>query len=132
MVKLTGQFGVPVIIINNTPVVGFNRERIRELLAAGDASPKPVHFGLKIADAAKIAPQISASPLSGAIIGEVIPGLLGEKAGLKQGDIVTGINNVVIQNAADMERALAALQASNIVTILFLRSGEARKSEIVI
>ena len=131
MVKLTGQFGVPVIIINNQPVVGFNRERIRELLVAGDASPKTVHFGLKIADAAKIAPQMGVTPVSGAIIGEVIPGLLGEKAGLKEGDIITSINNIAIQSAADMERALAALNPGNIVTILFLRSGETRKSEIV-
>jgi S1-C subfamily serine protease len=132
MVKLTGQFGVPVIVINNQPVVGFNRERIRELLTSGDVSQKPVHFGLKIADAAKIAPQMGNAPVSGAIIGEVIPGFLGEKAGLKEGDIITGINNVVVQSAADMERALATLQPGNIVTILFLRSGETRKSEIII
>jgi serine protease Do len=132
MVKLTGQFGVPVIVIDNKPVVGFNRERIRELLAAGDASPKQVHFGLKIADATKIAPQMGMSPVSGALIGEVVPGFSGEKAGLKQGDIVTGINNIVIQNATDMENALVKLQPGNIVAILFLRSGETRKSEIVI
>ena len=131
MVKLTGQFGVPVIIIDNKPVVGFNRERIRELLASGDAVQKSVHFGLKIADAAKVAPQMGVSPVSGAVIGEVIPGFLGEKAGLKQGDVITGINNIAVTNAADMEGALAALQPGNIVTILFLRSGETRKSEIV-
>ena len=131
MVKLTGQFGVPVIIIDNKPVVGFNRERIRELLAAGDALQKTVHFGLKIADAAKITPQMGSTPLSGAIIGEVIPGFLGEKAGLKEGDIITGINSTAVANAADMESALALLQPGNIVTILFLRSGETRKSEIV-
>lgn len=131
MVKLTGQFGVPVIVINNEPVVGFNRDRIRELLATGGASQKPVRFGLKIADAVKMAPQMGAAPVSGAIIGEVLPGFLGEKAGLKEGDIITSINNITIQSAADMERASAALNPGNIVTILFLRSGETRKSEIV-
>ena len=132
MVKLTGQFGVPVIVINNEPVVGFNRERIRELLASGDASQKSVRFGLKIADAAKITPQTGVAPVSGTIIGEVIPGFLGEKAGLKEGDIVTGINSAAVKSAADMESALAALQPGNIVTILFLRSGETRKSEIIV
>jgi S1-C subfamily serine protease len=132
MVKLTGQFGVPVIVIDNEPVVGFNRDRIRELLASGDASQKSVCFGLKIADAAKIAPQMGAAPVSGAIVGEVIPGFLGEKAGLKEGDIVTGINNVAVKSAADMETTLAALKPGDIVTILFLRSGETRKSEIII
>lgn len=133
MVKLTGQFGVPVIVINNEPIVGFDRDRIRELLASGgDASQKLVRFGLKIADAAKIAPQMGVSPVTGAIIGEVIPGFLGEKAGLKEGDIITGINSVPVKDAADTENALAALQPGNIVTILFIRSGETRKSEIVV
>ena len=34
MVEKTGQMGVPVIIIDENIVVGFNRARIDELLAA--------------------------------------------------------------------------------------------------
>jgi len=133
MVKLTGQFGVPVIVINNEPIIGFDRDRIRELLASGgDASQKSVRFGLKIADATRMAPQMGVSPLSGAIIGEVIPGFLGEKAGLQKGDIITGINSITVKDAPDTENALAALQPGNIVTILFLRAGETRKSEIIV
>ena len=49
MVNLTGQMGVPVIVIDGQAVVGFDRTRIRELLSA--AEPPPVRFGLKIADA---------------------------------------------------------------------------------
>ena len=51
---------------------------------------------------------------------------------IKQGDIVTGINGGSVKSAADMEKALAGLKPGNIVTILFLRTGETRKSEIVI
>jgi glutaredoxin 3 len=131
MVKLTGQMGVPVIVINNEPVIGFDRNRIRELLAAGDGSRKAVRFGLKIADAVRVAPQMGVAPAPGAIIGGVTPGLLGEKAGLKHGDIVTGLNGGSVKSAADMERFLAALKPGNIVTILFLREGKTRKSEIV-
>lgn len=32
MVKRTGQMGVPVIIINNKPVIGFDKNRIDQLL----------------------------------------------------------------------------------------------------
>lgn len=32
MVRITGQQGVPVILINNRPVVGFNRPEIDRLL----------------------------------------------------------------------------------------------------
>lgn len=126
MVNLTGQMGVPVIVIDGQVVIGFDRARIRELLSAGDGGQRPVRFGLKIADAAK------AAPTPGAIIGGVTPGFPGEGAGLKEGDIVTEINGGSINSAADMERALATLKPGAIVTILFLRSGETRKSEIIV
>jgi S1-C subfamily serine protease len=131
MVNLTGQMGVPVIVIDGQAVIGFDRARIQELIAGGNGN-KPLRFGLKIADADKVAPKTGAAPVSGAIIGEVSRGFLGEKAGLKEGDIITAINGGRINNAADMERVLAGLKPGNIVTILFLRSGETRKSEIVI
>jgi glutaredoxin 3 len=132
MVNLTGQMGVPVIVIDGQVVIGFDRNRLRELLSAGSSGNKTVRFGLKIADAAKIAPQMGSSSTSGAIIGEVSPGLLGEKVGLKKGDIITEISGRAIGGAADMERVLAGLKPGNIVTILFRRGTETRKSEIVV
>jgi S1-C subfamily serine protease len=131
MVNLTGQMGVPVIVIDGQAVIGFDRARIQELIAGGNGN-KPLRFGLKIADADKVAQKTGAGSVLGAIIGEVSRGFLGEKAGLKEGDIITAINGGRINNAADMERALVGLKTGNIVTILFLRSGETRKSEIVI
>jgi S1-C subfamily serine protease len=131
MVKLTGQMGVPVIVINGQAVVGFDRNRIRELLSSAPSEPA-VRFGLKIADAAAAAPQLGVTPVPGAIIGDVSPGALGEKAGLKPGDIVTEISGRKIASAGDMESVLAGLKPGDIVTILFLRSGQTRKSEIVV
>jgi len=32
LIRLTGQTGVPVILINNRPVVGFDRTKIDQLL----------------------------------------------------------------------------------------------------
>jgi S1-C subfamily serine protease len=138
MVDLTGQMGVPVIVIGHEIIIGFDRQKIQELIASGAAAaPGPesapkVRFGVKIADAQKIAPQASGVPASGAIIGEVSPGLNGERAGLKSGDIVTQINTRNISGAADMAQALAALKPGDIVTIMFQRGGESRKSEIVV
>jgi S1-C subfamily serine protease len=126
MINLTGQMGVPVIVIDGQVVIGFDRARIRELLSIDTNGQKPVRFGLKIADAAK------AAPTPGALVGGVSPGLPGERAGLKEGDIVTEINGGRIGSAADMERALATLKPGSIVTILFLRGAETRKSEIIV
>jgi len=62
----------------------------------------------------------------------VSPGLLGEKAGLKEGDIITGISGIRIDGVTDVERVMAGLKPGNIVSILFWRGNEQRKSEIVV
>ncbi len=121
MVGLTGQMGVPVIVVDGEAVIGFDRVRLQTLLGDGNRR-KPVRFGLKITDAAAV---------SGALVGAVSPGLPGEKAGLKAGDIITDINAGRIGSAADTERVLAGLKYGDIVTIRFLRNGKNRKSEIV-
>lgn len=131
MVGMTGQMGVPVIVVDGEAVIGFDRARLQTLLAGGN-NRKPVRFGVKVADAGKVAQKTGAAPMSGALIGAVSPGFLGEKAGLKAGDIVTGINTRPIGSAADMERALAGLKPGGIVSIIFLRGGDTRKSEIVV
>ena len=130
MVKVSGQMGVPVIVIDGQVVVGFDRNRLRELLAGGQSSP--VRFGIKVADAAANAPAMGVTPVPGALVGDVSPGALGEKAGLKPGDIITEISGRKINGAADMENALTGLQTGNIVAILFLRAGQTRKAEIIV
>jgi S1-C subfamily serine protease len=121
MVRATGQMGVPVIIVDGQVVIGFDRERLKALVSGGDGH-RP-RFGLKIADAGRVA---------GAIVGAVSPDSLGEKAGLKAGDIITGINSTEVSGATDAERLLAGLRAGNIVSFVFRRGNDTRKSEIVI
>ena len=134
MINLTGQMGVPVIVIDGEQIIGFDRQRIQELIAAlkQPGSSQPVRFGLRIADAQKVTPQTGAVAITGAIIGEVAPGALGERAGLKTGDIITQLNRQFITNAADMEHALVGIKPGDIVTILFMRGGEPGKSEIIV
>jgi len=130
MVRLTGQMGVPVIVVDGEAIIGFDRARLQALLAGGN-NRKPVRFGLKIADAGRVAQKTGEVPVSGALIGAVSPGFLGEKAGLKAGDIITEINAKRVGSAGDMERVLAGLKPGSIVTIRFRRGGDTRKSEIV-
>ena len=129
MVRLTGQMGVPVVVIDGQSVIGFDQGRIKSLLARGNGN-KP-RFGLKVADASRVAHK-TGTAVSGAVIGEVASGSLGEKAGLKPGDVITEINKRRVNNADDVARALTGLRAGVIMTIMFQRGGETRKSEIVI
>jgi S1-C subfamily serine protease len=128
MVSKSGQMGVPVIIIDGQVVVGFDRARLEAILATGSR----VHFGLKVADADRIAQKQGAIPVFGALIGEVAPGSLGEKVGLRPGDIITEINARRVSNATDVAQAVAGLKTGGILTVLFLRGNDTRKSEIVV
>jgi glutaredoxin 3 len=131
MVTLTGQMGVPVTIIDGEVVIGFDRARLQTILAGGDGH-RLVHFGLKVADADRVVRKQGAIPVFGAVIGEVSPDSLGEKAGLRASDIITQVNTRRVSNADDLQKALRGLRPGNIVTIMFLRDSEDRKSEIVI
>lgn len=131
MVSKTGQMGVPVITIDNEVVVGFDRGRLEQLLSRGNGGQHP-HFGLQIADASKIAQRSGMVPVFGAFVGRVAASSPGEKAGLKEGDIITELNLRPISNADDLENALSGLTAGNRVTIIFQRGQEQLKSEIVL
>ncbi len=131
MVELTGQMGVPVTVIDGEAVIGFDSARIQALVAAA-ATQKPLRFGLKIADADKMAQKHGEIPVFGAIVGEVAAGSPGERTGLRPGDVITQVNMSRISNVDDMARALQGLRPGNIVTVLFLRGTENRKSEIIV
>jgi len=125
MMDKSGQMGVPVIVVDGQVIIGFDRARLQALLAGGNGHRR-LSFGLKIADAGAKARPV------GALVGAVAPGSLGEKAGLKAGDIVTDINTRRVSNAVEMEKALAGLKPGGIMTVLFRRGDKPRKSEIVL
>ena len=131
MVRVTGQMGVPVIVIDGQVVIGFDRPRLEQLLAGSSGGQRP-HFGLKVADASRIAQKVGGVAIAGAFVGAVAPSSLGEKAGLRSGDIITEVNLRPIRNADDLEQAMAELKPSSRATIVFLRGQETLRAEIVI
>jgi len=129
MGNLTGQMGVPVIVVDSQVVIGFDRARLETLLSNRDKGQRP-HFGLKIADASKAAARPGLAPVPGALVGGVAASSLGAKAGLGEGDIITGVNSQPIGNAGDLERAFSTLAYGDRVGIVFIRGQETRKTEI--
>jgi len=130
MVRLTGQLGVPVIVIDGQVVIGFDRPHLEQILASrGGQRP---HLGLKVADASKVAQRTGGVPVFGALVGAVAPGSLGERAGLRNGDIITELNLRPIRGADDLERAIAELTPSSRATIVYLRGQETLRAEIAV
>jgi len=130
MVRLTGQLGVPVIVIDGQVVIGFDRPRLEQLLASGGGQ-RP-HLGLKVADASKVAQRAGGVPVFGALVGAVASASLGERAGLRNGDIITELNLRPIRGVDDLEHALADLTLGSRATIVFLRGQETLRAEIVV
>ncbi len=130
MVRLTGQLGVPVIVIDGQAVIGFDRARLEQLLASSGGQ-RP-HLGLKVADASKVAPGTGGVPVFGALVGAVAPASPGERAGLRNGDIITELNLRPIRGADDLEHALADLTPNSRAAIVYLRGQETLRAEIVV
>lgn len=131
MVGLTGNMGVPVIVVDGQVVVGFDRARLEQLLAGGGNGQRP-RFGLKVADASRVAQKAGVIPVFGALVGAVASSSPGDQAGIREGDIITEINLRSISNADDLEHALGNLTTGNKVSIIFLRGQDTLKSEITL
>ena len=115
MVRLSRQSGVPVITIDDSVVVGFDRRRLEELLAR---SPGGARLGAAVADAQ----MRTRNP--GAYVGHVSPGSPAAQAGLKAGDVIIELNGQTVLGAADLERILATLKAGTQTTLSHLREGQ--------
>jgi len=131
MVAKSGQMGVPVIAIDDQIVIGFDRTRLDQLLSNGGDSHRP-HFGLSIADAAKTGPKLGLSPVFGALVGEVAPNSIGEKAGIQPGDIITEFNMRTIHSAGDLESAIATLSEGQRAVLVLLRGQQTLQSDIIV
>jgi glutaredoxin 3 len=108
MVQATGQMGVPVTEINGGYIIGFDRPAlqtaVRNLRArSGATTPGQVKLGAQVADAAKVLGQ------PGAVLGQVRPGSLAQKAGLREGDIILALDGQPIKGASDLAQALQKL-----------------------
>ena len=128
LVRTTGQMGVPVTIIDGQTVIGFNRNRLEQILAQRPTEQRP-SFGAFIADAGKITAQQGKAQIQGAYVGSVRPNSNAEKIGLVPGDIITEFNTRNIANAADLEQMLVTLNRGNHFTLSFLRDNSIRNIE---
>jgi glutaredoxin 3 len=122
MVQLSGQRGVPVVVIGGQVVIGFNRTRIDQLLA-GQAAGRP-RLGLSVADARQMAEQQGSGPTTGAYVGGVKPLSPGDRAGLVVGDVIVALGGRPIQDAHDLETTVSGLALGNTVSLVFVRGGE--------
>ena len=124
----TGQMGVPVTIINQQAVIGFDRTQLEQLLTQTQREERP-SFGAAIADASKITAKQGSGITLGAYIGKVRPGSVAQRIGLTSGDIVIEFSMKNIANASDLERALSSLNRGSRLSVVFLRGNKKMATE---
>ena len=124
MVAKSGQRGVPVITFDDEVVVGFNRPRIEQILAARRfQSGGPPTLGISVAD-------YKGQP-AGALVGRVSRGSLGERLGLQSGDIIVKINDHDIRDANDVEAAVVGVRPGQRLSVAISRGGRILRTEAV-
>ena len=125
MVQLSGQRGVPVVLIDGQVVVGFNRPRIDQLLT--QRMTQPPKLGMAIADAGRIAAKKGLQLPDGAYVGRVNPGAAAALAGLQAGDVILQMAGQAVQTDQDVDRIMANVRFGQRVDLLVWRNGQTSK-----
>ena len=128
LVNNTGQMGVPVTVFDEEIVVGFDRQRLEQLVSSRPQAKRP-SFGASIADAGKITGKRGERVTSGAYVGGTRQGSAAQRIGLKQGDIIMRVNKQNITSAGDLEKVLAGMQEGNRILVEFQRDGKITAAE---
>ncbi len=121
MVRLTGQQGVPVTLIDGQAVVGFDRPRLDHLLA--QRSARPPKLGVSIADAEQIGAKKGLRLPQGAYVGRVKPGSAAALAGLHKGDVIVQLGGQAIQSANHVHQVMANVSHGQTLDLLVWRDG---------
>lgn len=128
MVRISGQRGVPVIVIDGQVVVGFDRPRLEQLLARAQ-KPEVLELGAAITSAAAYAQKHGLQLPEGAYVGNVKSGSLAARAGLRAGDVIVGLAGRPVHSDRDVEAMLASLRGQRF-TLSYWRDGVTKTVEI--
>jgi glutaredoxin-like YruB-family protein len=121
MVRLSGQQGVPVTVVDGAVIVGYDRPRLDAALAAFQ---RP-RLGAAVADASSAPGGQGVAHLEGAYIGRVRPEGAAARAGLQAGDIIISLSGRPVRGAVHLEQLMAGVQAGSRVPVVYQR-GERR------
>jgi S1-C subfamily serine protease len=113
MIRRSGQQGVPVTVIGDEVVVGFDRPRLERIIAAIRARPTvPAgrkSLGAKVADASRYS-MPGGTAVQGAYVGGVKSGTPAEAAGLKVGDVIVAVDGKTVNSVEELSQAISGLK----------------------
>lgn len=128
MVRLSGQQGVPVTVVDDTVIVGYDRQRLDAALA-GARRPR---LGAAVADAGD-APGVrrEMSPnAQGAYVARVHAESAAARAGLLPGDVIVSLAGRPVRGAVHLEQLLAGVQPGSRIPIVYVRGAQTLHSTL--
>ncbi|MBN1642529.1 MAG: PDZ domain-containing protein [Anaerolineae bacterium] len=128
MVRISGQQGVPVSIVDGQVVIGADIPRINDILR--QRAHDPPRLGVSIADAAQIAAKRGIRLPAGAYVGRVRPASAAGLAGLRAGDVIVQLNGQTIGSDQDVHRATAGLRYDQPVDLVVWRQGQRTRLQV--
>ncbi len=135
MIERSGQQGVPVIATPDQVIVGFDQAALTRL-AKKYAAPKRPPFGVLATDAAEYlnrhpeAAEGIPEGTKGVYVGEIRPGSVAERAGLRRADVITGLAGKRASTMSALDRLIDTLKAGDEVTVKFLREGVEQSAKL--
>ena len=128
MVRLSGQRGVPVTVVDGRVVVGFDEPTLTQLLARASRA----RLGAAVADAAEMAAQGRCQATQGAYIGRITAGGPAARADLAVGDVIVSLGGHSVNSAAELEALVKRLQPGHALQIRYVRGGAERETTLTL
>ncbi|MEV7006917.1 trypsin-like peptidase domain-containing protein [Streptosporangium sp. NPDC051022] len=112
-----GSIGVGFAIPINTA-----KQVAKQLIETGKVTH--AFLGVSLADAT--------GDTAGALVGQVTEGSPAAQAGIRQGDLITKINNTPVESAATVIGAVRGFKPGDKATIVYLRNGQSQTAEVTL
>jgi glutaredoxin len=134
MYRLTGQGSVPVIRVGGQVMVGFDPLQLAKLLpnaGKGNGNGAGPVEKLSLGMAAQSLTPEKADKLGlpapfGVVVGPVRPRGPADVAGIREGDVLTGIGSYTLQNLGQLQSVVAAKRPGDSINLTAWRDGDER------
>ena len=100
---------------------------MRQILDFGEVRRGLLGVTIQAIDA-EVAEALNASVDRGALITEIVPGSAADESGLQVDDIIVGVDDEKITNAAELRNTIGLRGSGEEVTIEYIRDGKSRKT----
>lgn len=121
-----GNMGIGLAIPSNVLQAVYN-----QVIKQGSVIRSFLGVSLQSIDG-ELADAFGLSNTQGAIVADILEGSPAEKAGLKQGDIITQLNGHVVKNPTNLRNDIALLKPQTIITLTIIRNNKSMQIPITL